>query len=223
MRAGAPKRGRLFDRHTTKRSATVVAMAAAAALLVAVAAGCGEREEPEPTTIPVLERPEQVPKLPGGWKVVMVPEQGLELGLPPGWRKGRKCLAKKAPPGTATVLCSPDKLLTLSITADRTDEALELPPEDFALRVMAGLNENYQRPLKPGKPKPFKAHYDGAKVRASGKVAKGVRQDVSVIVLRRDDIANITAVIAKHAARATSQHTKFAERTLRTLRSQPPS
>jgi hypothetical protein len=198
--------------------------AIAAVALVAVGAGCGEREEPEPTTTtPPVERAEKVPKLPQQWKVIKNTDQGFALGLPPGWRRGQECLAKKAQGGSTTVFCSPDKLLTLSITADRTDDGLELTPGGFALRVMASLSENYQKPLDPGKPKRFEGHYDGAKVSASGQAAKGVREDVTVIVLQRDDIATFPAVIASNAAKATGQHTKFAERALRTLRSQPVS
>jgi hypothetical protein len=206
------------------RIAGRVAIAATGFLTAFGIAACGEREEPEPTTTaPPVERAEKVPKLPERWKVLKVPDQGFALGQPPGWHKGKDCLAKNTSPGTATVLCSPDKLLTLSISADRTDEALEITSDEFARRVMAKLSENYQKPLDPGKPKPFKAHYDGAKVSATGQAAKGVREDVSVVVMRRDDIAVFTAVIASNAAKATGQHKKFAERALRTLRSQPVS
>jgi hypothetical protein len=203
-----------------ERLAHGAALAAAVGLVLA-AAGCGEREEPEPTTTTPVEQAEKVPKLPDRWKVLRVPDQGFALGQPPGWHKGRQCLAKKTSPGTTTVLCSPDRLLTLSISADRSAEALEITPEEFAARVMARLSENYQKPLDPGKPKPFKAHYDGAQVNATGKAAKGIREDVRVIVMRRDDVAVFTAVIAKHASKATGTHTKFAERALKSLRSRP--
>jgi hypothetical protein len=195
--------------------------AVAALALVAFAVGCGEREEPEPTTTTPVERPERVSKLPEQWSVIRVPGQGFQLGKPPGWRRGKACLAKHTSPGTATVLCSPDKLLTVSISADRSDEALEITPEEFATRTMAALSENYQTPLNPGKPKRFAGHYPGVEVSASGKAAGGVRQDVSVIVLRRDDVAVVTAVIASNAAKATHQHREFARHALHTLRSQP--
>ena len=204
----------------TDQPARGAAIALAAGLIV-VGVGCGEREEPEPTTTTPVERAEHVPKLPERWSVIKVPDQGFELGKPPGWLRGKACFAKRAAPGTATVLCSPDRLLTLSISADRTEEALEITPEEFATRTMAALSANYQTPLDPGKPRRFKGHYDGVEVKATGKAAQGLREDVSVIVLRRDDVAVVTAVIASNAAKATGQHTKFAERALRTLRSQP--
>jgi hypothetical protein len=194
-------------------------VALAAVALAALGVGCGEREEPEPTT--PVERAEQVPKLPEQWSVIKVPDQGFELGKPPGWKRGKACLAKRDSPGTATVLCSPDKLLTLSISADRTGDALEITPEEFATRTMAALSGNYRTPLDPGEPKRFPGHYPGVEVSSSGKAAGGVRQDVSVIVLRRDNVAVFTAVIASNAAKATRQHTEFAERALRALRSQP--
>ena len=199
------------------RAAAIVAAAA----LVAVGIGCGEREEPEPTTTTPVERPQHVPKLPDQWSVVKVPDEGFAVGKPPGWKRGEACFAKHASPGTATVLCSPDRLLTLSISADRSNEALEITPEEFATRTMAALSANYQTPLDPGKPKRFAGPYTGVEVRASGKAAGGVRQDVSVVVLRRDDVAVFTAVIAANAAKATHQHREFAVRALHTLRSQP--
>jgi hypothetical protein len=196
--------------------------AVAAALIALGIAACGEREEPEvTTTTPPVERAERVPKLPQRWKVEKNRKQGFALGVPPGWHAGRKpCHVRDVSP-EATVVCSPDRLLTLTITADRTDEALELSTHNFAVRVMAGISENYQKPLDAGKPKPFSAHYDGAKVSATGRAAKGVREDVSVIVLRREGLVTISAVIAAHASKATAKHKKFAERTLRTLRTKP--
>lgn len=194
---------------------------AAAALACFATAGCGERDEPEAQP-PPPEKAETVGKLPPGWTLTRNPEQGFELGSPPGWRQGRDCLRGGAAPGTATVLCSPDKLVTPSISADRTNEALELAAGDFAARTLTGLGEGYEDGLDPGEPKPFKGHYEGAQVSATGTAAgTGVRQNVSVVVIRRDDVANFTAVIAANADRPTEPAVKLAEHALRTLRSQP--
>lgn len=169
------------------------------------------------------ERPESVGKLPPGWTVEENKPQGFELGVPPGWRKGAECLKGGAEPPAVTVLCSPDKLVTLSVTADRTDEALELKPAEFAARTMEGLAESYDG-LEPGRPHAVKGHYDGAAVEGTGKaVGTGVRQDVTVVVLRREGAANFTAVIAANADKPTEPAVRFAERSLATLRSGPVS
>jgi hypothetical protein len=197
----------------------IAALVAAAVAL----AGCGGDDD-EPEVPPVdrkPERPEQVSGLPSGWTVEENKAQGFELGAPPGWRSGGDCLKGGAPAGPVTILCSPDKLVTLSVAADRTDEALELEPGEFAVRTMVGLAEGYDR-LEPGKPRPFKARYPGASVEGTGEaVGTGVRQDVTVVVVRREGAANFTAVIAANADKPTEPAVKLAEEALTTLRSQP--
>jgi hypothetical protein len=197
-----------------------------AALSSLALAACGgddsSSEQPdEPETEPKAERPEEVKGLDQGWEVERNTAQGFSIGAPPGWRKAGDCLGGGLAPGSVTILCSPDKLVTLSIQADRTDEALELDPGEFATRTMTGLADSYDG-LESGKPKPFKAHYEGAVVAGEGKaVGSGVDQDVQVVVLRRDGVANFTAVIAANADKPTGPAVKLAEEALETLRSQP--
>lgn len=188
-------------------------------------AGCGGDDEgTTASTATEPETAEHVGKLPSGWTVVRNPDLGFEMGRPPGWPDGRDCLRKGADPGTATVMCSPDELVTLSVSADRTDEAFEIDAGDFAGRTMAGLGDAYEDGLDPRKPKPVKGHYDGAVVTAQGTAtATGVDQDVTVVVLRRDSVANFTAVIAANAHKPTTPAVRLAERALGTLRSQPVS
>jgi len=192
----------------------------------ALLAGCGgDGDETTTTAAPAEpeapEKPERVAGLPRGWTVERNAAQGFSLGVPPGWRKGGACLESKAPEVPVTILCSPDKLVTLSISADRTGEALELDPGEFAVRAMAGLADSYEG-LEPGEPKPFRARYEGASVKGTAKAfGTGVRQRVTVVVLRRDDVANFTAVIAANADQPTGPAVRLAEQALGTLRSQP--
>ena len=200
----------------------VWALAATALLAVGATAACGEKPEPEIAEAPpAVERAEALPELPAGWKELKNRAQGFALGLPPGWRQGARCLRSSREEGTASVLCSPDRLLTLSIAADRTDEALELDPSTFARRALAGLAGSYRR-FEEREPRPFRAHYPGAIASATGVARRsGVEQELSLVVLRRDGVANFTAAIAANAKRATPAHTALAERALRTLRSGP--
>lgn len=199
------------------------ALGAFAACCFPTAAGCGEREEPEPGPPRVAETAEAVPELPRGWTVANSRSQGLRLGAPPGWRRGERCLPRGVGTRSATVLCSPDRLVTLSISADRSDESLELAPDQFALRTLAALGERgYRSELKSSEPRRFRARYEGARVDATGVAARtGVRQDLSLVVLRREGVATFTAVIAANAERATGPAVRLAERALRTLRSRP--
>jgi len=203
------------------------AWAPALAAALALASGCGgsDSEDGGEATAPprVPERAEQVPDLPPGWTVSANRSQGFSLGAPPGWREGKDCLRGGAKPGTETVLCSPDRLVTLSISADRTNEALELEPRAFALRTLEQLGETSYDGLNPRRLKPFKARYAGGTVSGTGRAAgTGVRQEVAVVVLRREGAANFTAVIAANADRPTEPAIKLAEKSLRTLRSEPP-
>jgi hypothetical protein len=183
-------------------------------------AACGEDDAQEPPPRPP-ETAQQVPDLPRGWTVERNAEHGFALGAPPGWRSGGACGRIGAAGATATVLCSPDGLVTLSVSADRTDEALEISPDEFATRTLNGLGEGFEDELAAGKPRRFEARYEGAAVRASGTAKTGVEQDVTVVVLRRDRVANFTAVIASNAEKPTEPAVELAEQALRSLRSQP--
>ena len=164
-----------------------------------------------------VEKAEKVPDLPNGWTVISDPVQGFRLGAPPGWKDGRDCLLKDASPGEVAVLCSPDKLVTLSITVDRSADGLTLNPADFAQQTLDQLaTEGFRGPLDAGKPKPFDAHYRGASVTANGTTSSGVRENVTVVAQRRDAVANFTAVIAANADKPTEPAVKLAEDALRT-------
>ena len=209
-----------------RRWAAAVVMVAGS--LGSLAFACGgsddDADSMSSTTASEPETAEHVGKLPKGWTAARNPDLGFEMGRPPGWPEGRDCLRKGADPGTATVMCSPDELVTLSVSADRTDEAFEIGAAEFAGRTMAGLGDSYEDGLDPRKPKPVKGHYEGASVTAQGTaMATGVDQDVTVVVLRRDSVANFTAVIAANADKPTAPAVRLAERALQTLRSQPVS
>jgi hypothetical protein len=169
-----------------------------------------------------VEKAEKVPDLPDGWTVLSDPVQGFRLGAPPGWKDGRDCLLEGASPGDVTVLCSPDKLVTLSITADRSADGLTLDPADFAQQTLDQLAaEGFRGPLDAREPKPFDARYRGASVTAKGTSTSGVRENVTVVTMRRDGVATFAAVIAANADRPTDPAVELAEEALRTLRSQP--
>jgi hypothetical protein len=202
------------------------AVLAACALVTAIAAGCGSGDDSEDET--TEERPtetaERVGKLPAGWETFTNDTQGYAIGVPPGWGEGKACgnAAPSAAAGT-TLLCSPDRLVTLNVSVDRTNEALEIPPPDAASRTAEAISaQSFGGRLESGEPKPVKGHYDGAVVSGEGKSGK-VDQEVEVYALQREGIAAITAVIAGNADKEADANVKLAEEAVESLRTKPVS
>lgn len=184
-----------------------------AALLVALAfGGCGS----DSTSVPpprAEEPPGVLPRLAPGWKPHVNSFGGFAFGLPPGWEARNR--------GTATAVTSYDRLAAVSISADRTREALELPLEDFATRALAARS-GYEDALNPGEPQEFEHRYAGVVAEAEGVAeSTGVEQRVEAIVLRRSKLVTITIVIAVNALPEGVPSEAIAERMVETLRTRP--
>jgi hypothetical protein len=188
----------------------------AAGLVLATFAGCGDSasSDPEPKPRPP-ETADEPPDLPDGWKPYVNRAGGFVLGLPPGW--------KPKEIGASTLIRSYDELVSIQVTPDRTDEAIRYDPEKFATRAIAAL-PGYEEPLKPGKPEPYRGHYDGATVSAHG-VAKatGVEQDVELTFLVNPKVAAFTAVVAANATAPQAEASRrLADDVVASIRSRPP-
>ena len=186
----------------------------ALALAVLGAAGCGSAETPEPQPRPV-ETIDRLPDLPPGWHEHVNPAGGYAFGLPRGWKASDR--------GSTTEVRSFDRLVAIHFGADRTGEALALDPGEFATRALAGA-PGYEEPLEPGAPRPFRHRYKAARASASGRSAEtGVALDVSMIVMRRDRTAVLSALIAANASADARASRRLAERVVATVRSRPLS
>ena len=200
-------------RHHPRASRSRRAALAALALALALH-GCGSEDDegsaprPRPT-----ETADELPKLPRGWEQHLNPRGGLTLGVPPDWRAENR--------GTSVLLRSADRLVAISITPDRTGEALELPLGEFATRTAAAL-PGFRRGLDPGRSRDFAHRYPAASVSARGRAKRtGVEQRVTVVVIRRPRLATFTAVIAANVEPEADASRKLAVAALRTLRGRP--
>jgi hypothetical protein len=151
---------------------------AGAFLAVAAFAGCGDSDEPLPPQEPTQpEKTDKPARLPEGWHRLVNRRAGFSVGLPPGWKaRGAR---------GATLVRSGDKLMAVSITADRSPDGRVLKPTAYAERLAQAL-PGYTK-LKTGRPVPVtRAHYPGGSVTATGTFRRThVRQAIRVVALQR--------------------------------------
>jgi hypothetical protein len=138
--------------------------------------------------------------------------------VPPGWT------AQPAPETTGTLVRSPRKLVAVSITADRTDEAFALAPDIYAERTLAALSGFQGGVREQGAVRSFRHPYDGAQIEGEGVAEHNqVLQELHVIVLRRDRMVTVIAVVAANAKPRAAKEQRLALDMVRTIRSRPPT
>jgi hypothetical protein len=121
--------------------------------------------------------------------------------------------------GSSTLLRSPDQVVAISVSADRTDEALATPLERYASAAAENLDGfTGLRVLSTG---PYDAHYPAAVARARGTLtSSGVKQRLSLVVLRREGVAAYP-VLATRNAGVRSPFARQIDPIVRSLRGRP--
>jgi hypothetical protein len=193
-----------------KRSATILALAAVGV------AGCGSTT-PAPG-VPTISSPQSPAALPHGWSRTVDPVLGVAAGVPPGWQADER--------GGSLLVRSPDHLTAVSITADRTEDALNAPLADLATRTLAALPASGGAQLQPAAARPFHGTpLEAVETSATGTAGHGggVPQRLTLVVLRHRDYATFTAVIAANARRSSPFERGEAVRVVRSVRDYPVS
>ncbi|MGI8460100.1 MAG: hypothetical protein ACR2OC_00485 [Solirubrobacterales bacterium] len=173
-----------------------------------VLASCGNEEsadEPRP-----VETADVVPDLPPGWSVERNADAGFAIGVPPGWQARNE--------GISMTLRSPDRLVAATVVADRSDEAIEAQLDELAettITAVAGI-----RDLEPGDTRKFGHRYEAVAIEAKGVGGKrDIRQEFLLVVVRREDLATFTVLVAGNAEQDTNGYDTDIERMIRSLRS----
>ena len=198
-----------------------MARAAALALCTAIVAlaACGGDEPTTTTTTtrppppPAKETRDPLPNRPHAWKRYVNERGGFAVLLPRGWKPNTR--------GNATLIRSFDRLVAISIVADRTAAGLRTPVADYATQTAEALR-GFREPPRVRGTRPFDHRYEAVEAFGTAKAKGGVDQKVSVFVLRRRDLATITAVLAANAKHAARGSERVARRVIATLRSRPP-
>src|SRR5436190_23713103 len=95
--------------------------------LVAVV-GCGGTSS---SSKPAKESADRQARPPAGWRTVRNGKVGFTLSIPKGWTAREK--------GTATLIRSKDRLLVVTVAADRGPEGRALGPAEYARRTVDAL------------------------------------------------------------------------------------
>jgi hypothetical protein len=183
---------------------------------LALLAGCGGNDAATESTSR-SEAAQELPKLPSGWQAHRDRSIGYGVGKPPGWQV--------KPSRRAALIRSPDHLVAVTIVANRDDEALDVPPEQFATDALAAL-PGFKTQLEPSAPQPFRGTpLDAVWTSARGTtVGRGIEEKATLLVLRREGIVNYTVAVVENARHGDSRKDReVALRMIRTLRDLPAS
>jgi len=169
--------------------------------------GCDVGEKDEPAAQP-REKADPLPQLPKRWSRHVNRKLGFAIGVPPRWSADDR--------RRSSLFRSPDRLVAVSVSADRTEGGQSVPIEEFARRVTRALPE--LKRVRAERPRPFRARYDAAAVTATARSHGGVPQRLLVVVQRREPFVTFTAVVAANAKQGALAHRDEVLRMLRSLR-----
>lgn len=185
------------------RAIVLVGSLAIVAISVLALAGGDSEEGGAPPLEPPPETVDAVSALPSGWKVSDNRVIGVAVGVPPRWR-GR---TEK----NQTLLRSPGSAAVVSVTADRTANALRADLADYALEVAAQIGGPDAKVAEAPRPA---LGYEAAAAR-SGKT--------EVIVVRRPELAAYPMLVARNPKVKAGELDAIVEVIVASLRGRPVS
>ena len=165
-------------------------MRAIALLLGAAAAlgatSCDEEDEFTGSPDPATERSDRPAKPPPGWHTVANRRAGFTLSVPPGWvTRTRR---------SATLIRSNDRLVAVTVAADRSEDGRTTRPRQYArrtFRALPGFRKLRSTPARRVRGSPYRS----ARVDGGGTLAKRrQRQRITVAAYKRPRRATYTIV-----------------------------
>lgn len=188
-------------------------IAAAAAALALVQAGCTEDEGPDRSTAAV-ERSDPAAAPPPGWRTVKNASAGFTIAVPGTWTAT----------GTSrrTIIRSDDRLVAVSISADRTAPGRELPAERYARRTIRTV-PNFAGTVGKKVSRVRGSRYESAVLSATGTVnPSNLSQRISVAIFHRPGRVTYGALVFRNAGVEPRFNDRTIDRILRSFRAQPP-
>lgn len=181
----------------------------------AVAAGCGDEDKLAGSPDPATERSDRPAKPPPGWRTFANRRAGFTVSVPLGWAaRGR---------GSATLIRSSDRLLAVTIAADRSEPGRTMKPATYARRAFRAL-PNFRRLRAVRTRRVAGSPYPSARVDGRGTLAgRKQRQRITVAAFRRQRRATYTVVAFSAELDGAGAHAASLGVLLRSLRARRPA
>ena len=136
---------------------------------------------------------------------------GSRSGRPPGWRAEHR--------GASTLLRSPDHLVAVSISADRTLEAVEFPLDDYVERGGRGAAALQEAEGRDARGRSATSTRPRPSARRGSRTA--CASEMLFIALRRRGVVTYPLLVARNAEKKSGYYYDEALRMVRTLRGRP--
>jgi hypothetical protein len=167
----------------------------ALALLLAAAAlgatSCDEEDDFAGSPDPATERSDRPAKPPRGWHTVANGRAGFTLSVPRNWRTRTR--------RSATLIRSSDRLVAVTVAADRSEDGRATPPRRYARRTFRAL-PGFRRLRATRARRVHGSPYPSARVDGGGTLAKRrQRQRITVAAYQRP--RRVTYTIIAFSAR----------------------
>jgi hypothetical protein len=151
---------------------------------------------------------------PPGWRTVRNPVAGFTIAAPRTWPADTS--------RRSTLVRSDDRLVSITIAADRSPSGRELSPARYARRTLESL-PGFAGRLRRRVGRVRGSPYRSAVVEATGTVNTTSRpQRISVAAFRDDGRATYTAIVFRNARVKPRFNDRTIARVLRTLRARAP-
>jgi hypothetical protein len=179
------------------------------ATAVATLAGCGSSDGGGSR-----ERADRPVKPPPGWRTVRNVRAGFTIAVPRSWPARTK--------RGATLIRSEDRLVAMTVGADRGKAGRESAPADYAretLQELPGFEGSVSTAVRPIPSVP----YGTARVDGVGTVRTSRRaQRITVVAYHRPGLVTFAAIAFRNARLAVDLDEAVLRRALRTFRAGPP-
>jgi hypothetical protein len=193
----------------------VIAVLVAVACAAVAAPGCGDEDETAGSPDPATERSDPPADPPPGWRTFANRRAGFTLSVPRGW------LARTR--RSATLVRSSDRLMAITVAADRSEAGRTTSPRQYARRAFRALPGFRKLRATPAR-RVRRSPYPSSRLDGTGTLARRRQpQHITVAAFRRGNRATYTVVAFAAPFGRVYAHAGPLRRVLASLRAQRPA